>query len=142
MRGDLHAGPVEHRRPVDELGAARLAEPGAALGQVGFELEQVAPERLLEPRQRGLDPVGGPAKSCLAPARRARVGVAPRPPFEEPAEREGGDLDREQLSDETARGRVLDGMLVDHRGPFRPRRERRHTSTTTGRIIGRRRVRS
>src|SRR5262249_34740476 len=139
---DFDACTVEHRPPIDELGAARLAEPRATLGEVGLELEEIPTERPLEPGQRGLDAVGGPPKGGLPAPRRARVGIAARPPLEQAAERERRDLDREQLADEAVGRYALDRVLVDHGSPFRLRRERRHTSTTTGRIIGRRRVRS
>ena len=47
-----------------------------------------------------------------------------------------------RLRDQALRGRLLDGVLGDHGGPFRPCPGRAHTSMTTGRIIGLRRVRS
>src|SRR6266404_6589213 len=55
MRLDAHACTVQHRLPVDELGAARLAEPRPPLRRVRLELQQVAAERLLQPGERGLD---------------------------------------------------------------------------------------
>jgi hypothetical protein len=88
VRGDLDAGPVEHRPPVDELGAPRLAEPRLALGEVGFELEQVAPERSLETCQGRLDTVGCATEGSLPAARRGRISIASRPALKEPAERE------------------------------------------------------
>ena len=141
--GDLHAGAVEHRLPVDELRAARLAEPRPALGRVGLELEQVAAERPLEPGERRLDAVGGAAERRLATAGRARVGVAPRPPLEQPAERERRDLDAPAAARSAGApsrsSTACSSITAAHSG-----REASvaHTSTTTGRIIGRRRVRS
>ena len=88
MSGDLHAGAVQHRLPVDELRVPRLAEPRPSLGGSRLELEQVAAERPLEPGERRLDAVGGAPERRLAMAGRARVGVPPRPPLEQPAERE------------------------------------------------------
>ena len=143
MRRHAHAGPAQHRRPVDELAAAGLAEPRAALRLLDVELEQVAPERALQPRERGLDPVGRTPQRRLPPTRGRRLGLAARPPLEQPAERERRHLDREQLLNELLRGPLLGGVLDDHVRPLRPRPKRcRQTSTTTGRIIGRRRVRS
>ena len=37
---------IEHRLPLDELGCPGLAVPGAALGLVGLELQQVTTERI------------------------------------------------------------------------------------------------
>ena len=142
MGGDLHAGAVENRLPVDELGATRLAEPGAPLGRVGLQLDQIAAERLLEAGECRLDTVGRMAERCLPAAGRARLGFTPRPPLEQAAEGERRDLEGEQLRDQLARGLVLDRMLGDDRGPLGLRDGAHQTSTTTGRIIGRRRVRS
>ena len=67
---------VEHRPPLDELARARACVPGAALGLVGLELEQVAAERQLESRECGLDAVGGVAERRLAAAGRRRLRLA------------------------------------------------------------------
>ena len=67
-------------------------------------------------------------------------GVATRPTLEQAAERERGHLARGELGDQPPRGRLL-GRVV--REDARPAVEySTHTSTTTGRIIGLRRVRS
>src|SRR5262249_32374003 len=100
---DLHTGPLEHRLPVDELARPRFAEPRLALGDARLELEQVPAERILEPGQRGLHAVGSTPQRRLAAPRRRRVGIAPRPLLEQPAERERGHLDRNELIDQLAR---------------------------------------
>ena len=101
-------------------------------------------ERLLEPGEGGLDAVGRTAQRRLAPPCGRRLGVAARPALEQAAEREPRRLARADLRDETLRGRPLGRMLLEH---IRPRREIpeplcHQTSTRTGRIIGRRPVRS
>src|SRR5581483_6022224 len=93
VRRRVHAGAGEHRLPVDELGGAGIAEPRSALGELRLELEQVAPERPLEPCERSLDALGGMTKRRLAPARRGRLRVAARPALEQPAKRDRRGLD-------------------------------------------------
>ena len=113
------ARPVEHRLPVDELRRARLAEPRAAFGELALELEQVAPERALEPAERGLDAVGRVPERGLRAAGRRRLRVAARPALEQPAERERRDLDGDELRDQPPRGRPRPGVRGDR---LRPRR--------------------
>ena len=137
----MHPGAGEHRLPVDQLGRARLAVPGAPLGLLRLELEQVAAERPVEARDRGLRAVGGPAERCLAPPGRAGIGFTARPALEQPAEGERRDLAGAELRDQVADGCVVDAVLGQRLAPVRGRR-RHQTSMTTGRIIGRRLVRS
>ena len=68
VRAGVHAGARQHRPPLDELPRAGPRVPGATLGLLGLELEQVAAERRLEPGERRLDPVGGMAERRLAAA--------------------------------------------------------------------------
>ena len=135
---------AEHRLPRHQLGGAGTAVPRAALGALGLELEQVAVERLLEPGQRRLDPVGGVAESCFPAARGRRLRLAARPPLEQPAERERRRLARRQLEDQPPRRRLLRRVIGEDVGPARAAGAEwsAHTSTMTGRIIGLRRVRS
>src|SRR4249919_1798216 len=72
VRGRLDAGARQHRLPLDELTRAGTGVPGAALGLVGLELEQVSAQRHLQPGKRGLDPVGRVAERSLATAGRRR----------------------------------------------------------------------
>jgi hypothetical protein len=134
----VHAGAVQHRLPVDELGGAGAAVPGTSFERFRLELDQVALERFLEPRQRGLDPLGGTPERRRAPSRRRRLRVAASPALEQAAERERRDLAGAQLRDQPTGGRLLGGALVEQLGPA----GQPQTSISTGRIIGRRRVRS
>ena len=111
--------------------------------RVGLELDEVAAERQLETGQGCLDAIGRTAQRGLTVAGRRRIGLAARPALEQPAEREGRDFERDELGDQAPPGDAVTGMLGDQDRPVRTRlRGRRQTSTTTGRIIGRRRVRS
>src|SRR5204863_2118961 len=92
LRGNAHAGATEHRLPVEQLRDARRRVPGATLESVGLELEQVARQGLLEPREARLDAFRGPAQGRLSLAGRGRLRGAARPPLEQPAERERRDL--------------------------------------------------
>ena len=100
-RGRPRAGA---RAPSRAARPRRLAVPGAALGAVGLELEQVAPERLLEPGQRGLGAVGRAPERGLAPARR-RTDRHRRAPSARAAgrTRAPADLARRELRDHALR---------------------------------------
>ena len=84
---------------------------------MGLELEQVAVERMLETRERGLDTVGGMSKRSLAPARRGRERVAARPALEQAAEGERRGLARSELADQPPRGDPLRRVILQHVGP-------------------------
>ena len=79
------------------------------------------------------------AERGLALARSGRSSVTPGPPLEQAAERERRRLAGTELCDEARAGRVLGSMIRKHVGPA-SFAECAHTSTTTGRIIGRRPV--
>src|SRR2546430_7227535 len=57
-RAGRDPGALQDGRPLDQLARARAAVPGAAFGPAGLELEQIAVERMFQPCQRGLGPVG------------------------------------------------------------------------------------
>src|SRR5215208_1584710 len=134
---DAHAGPCEHRAPVEELRRARLSIPGAALGMFRLELEQVARERTLEPGQGRLGPLGRPPERRLTAPDRRRLGLSPPPPLEQPAERERRNLAGRELGDQPCRGVLVGGVLRQNVRPAGVRTNSAHTSTMTGRIIGR-----
>ena len=142
MRGDPHTGALEHRPPVDELGVARLAEPRPPLRLVGLQLEEVAAERAFEPCERSLGAVGCPPESRLTPARRRGLRLAARPTLEQAAEGERARFAGAELPDQPPRGLLLGSVVLEHVCPAWLVRAQFHTSTTTGRIIGRRPVRS
>jgi hypothetical protein len=95
----VNAGPLQDRLPVQELRVRRLGVPRSALRTIRLELDEVAGERLLEPRQRGLDALRGALERRLAPPGRARLGLAARPALEQAAERERGRLAGAELAD-------------------------------------------
>ena len=78
---DASAG--EDRPPLDELAGAGPGVPGAALGLVGLELEQVAAERDLEPCERRLDAVCGVPERRLATSGGRRLRLPPAPALEQ-----------------------------------------------------------
>src|ERR671914_930456 len=82
-RAGVYAGAVQHGLPLDELGVAGGAVPRASLGDVGLELEQVAPERIVKASEGRLDAIGGSPQGSLGPAPRRRLcvtaGPAPEP---------------------------------------------------------------
>src|SRR5262249_23720879 len=135
-------GTLEHVIPVAELAGARLAVPGASLRHLRLQLEEIPAERPLQPGKRGLRPVGRAPERCLPLAGRARIRVAARPALEQPAERERGHLAGAELGDQPARGLLASRALGKDVGPVAGGRDGAHTSTTIGRIIGRRPVRS
>ena len=112
-----HAGAPEHRLPLEQLAGARAAVPGAAFRAVRLELEQVAVERMVEPGQGGLGPVGRVAQRRFARTGGRRVGVAAGPALEQPAERERRRLARTELADEPARRRPLGRVVFEDVGP-------------------------
>src|SRR5215207_6362930 len=127
------------RRPIHQLGGARLAVPRATLRLIRLELEEVATERPLEADERRLHPLGSAPKRSLPPSGGCRLGLSPRPALQEPAERERRHLARNELADQVPCCRLL-GRAVDERlGPAGRRidPESAHTSTMTGRIKGR-----
>jgi hypothetical protein len=130
----------EYRLPVDQLGRARLAVPRPSLRALRLELEQVAAERPVEAGDRGLGAVGGAPERGLAPSRRARLGVPSRPALEQAAEGECRDFAGVQLDDQVPDRGVVDAVLGERLAPVGP--PDAQTSITTGRIIGRRLVRS
>src|SRR5882724_10835455 len=116
-RAGVHAGAVEDRLPLQQLGGAGGAVPGAALGVVGLELEQVAPERALQPGERSLDAIGRAAQRRLALARGRRLRFATRPALEQPAEREGARLAGAELPDQPPPGLLHGRVVLEHVGP-------------------------
>src|SRR5262245_60844767 len=137
VRARVHTGAVEDRAPFDELPRSRPEVPRPPLRPLRLQLDEVARERLLEARQRRLDAVCGAPEGRLALARGRRLRLSPPPALEQAAERERGHLAGAELGDE-ARGRLLArGVAFDHGVPAHGQ-----TSITTGRTIGRRRVRS
>ena len=112
-----------------------------ALEHLRLELDQVPLQRLLEPGERRLDPLGRAAQRRLALAGGRRLRVAARPALEQAAEGERRDLAGPQLRDQPLRGRGLGCAFLEHVGPRRLIPDAQ-TSTSTGRIIGRRPVRS
>src|SRR5918912_1889785 len=113
----VDAGAVEDRLPLEQLGSPGGAVPRTSLRMVGFQLEQVPPERRLEPGQRRLGPVGRMPERRLPPPRRRGLRLAARPPLEQPAERERRRLARAELADEPPRGRVLGREFLEHVRP-------------------------
>ena len=99
----------------------------------------------LEARKRRLDAVGRVPERRLACTRGRGHGLAAVPALEQAAERERRRLARAQLLRQAARRPIGGRVLADHLAPAGLRRCHRHqtahTSITTGRIIGRRRVR-
>jgi hypothetical protein len=116
-RADAHPGPLQHRRPVDQLTRSGTAVPGPSFGPLGLELQQVPIERPAEAGNRGLGAVGSMAQRGLARAGSRRIRVTARPALEQPAEGEGGGLARAELADETERGRPLRRVIVQHVRP-------------------------
>ena len=143
-RRGAHAGAVQHRLPLEQLGRAGLAVPRPALRAFRLELEQVAAERPSSPASAVSARSAARRSAACAAARRRRRRVAAGPALEQPAERERGDLARAQLRGSGARRVSIVGGVVQRARLPSPgsARERAHTSTTTGRIIGRRPVRS
>ena len=119
---------------------ARLAEPRAALGALGLEARAGTARAALELRQRLCDPLGRLLQRRRARRRRRRRRRRPAP-----SPRAAGRRRASASSFELA---------IEPAAVRSPRRARRclghslrwlspaHVSTTTGRIIGRRRVRS
>jgi hypothetical protein len=103
--------------PLEHLGRAGPAVPGAALRLLRLELEQVTVEWALEPGERRLDAVGRVAESCLAPAGGRGRRVAAGPALEQPAEGEGRCLARAELVDQLAPGRLVGRLLREHVRP-------------------------
>ena len=135
-RRSVDAGAGEHRLPLDELRAHRARRtttgppPGRTRARAG------SAQRPFEAREGGLRAVGRAAQGRLAPAGRRRRRFSTRPALQQPAERQRRDLARAQLRDETLRGRP--GVRSRPAGPPTPAGSKcAHTSTMTGRIIGR-----
>ena len=142
--GDRDARAVEDVLPVAELARARLAVPRPALGAIRLELEQVAAERVLEPGESGLRALGGAAERGLAAAR-ASTGRRRRAPTARAAGRTRAPQPRTPRAERSGAARSAPPRRCRRaRPPSRPALHscRSYTSTTTGRIIGRRRVRS
>src|SRR5262245_46011111 len=134
---------LQDRRPLEQLAGAGAAVPRPALRPVGLELEQVAVERTIEARQRRLRAVGRVSERRLAAAGCGRVGISAGPALEQAAEGERCGLAGAQLAHEPTCGRPLAGMVLeDVRPAGLSGAQGAHTSTTTGRIMGRRWVRS
>src|SRR5262249_2223300 len=136
-RACVDAGAVQDRLPLEQLRRARGAVPGAAFCVVGFQLEQVAAERHLQTRERGLRAVGRTSQCRLAPPRCGGLRFPPRPPLEQAAEGKRARLTGAELPDEPPRGFLLRRVVLQHvRPPWDVCRTNAHTSTTTGRIMG------
>lgn len=116
------------------------------------ELDEVALERRLEPGDSGLRAFGGPAEGRVSPAGCGRTRVAAAPALQQAAKGEPGRLTGGELCNEAPRRFRNRRVSLEHGGPFGPGRLgacasaahvlRAHSSTITGRIIGRRPVRS
>src|SRR5213592_4348645 len=107
------AGALQDGLPLEQLACTRSAVPGAAFGAVGFELEQITVEGMIEPRERGLGAIGRVSKSCITRTGRRRIGIATRPAFEQAAERERRGFARAELTDEAARGYPLRRVVLE-----------------------------
>ena len=108
----LDARAREHRTPLDELARAGPGVPGAALGLVGLELQQVPAERHFETGEGGLDAVGGMPERCLAATGGGRLRLSPAPALEQAAEGERRRLAGAQLHDQPPRGQLA-GRVAD-----------------------------
>ena len=135
-----HARAIQHRLPVEQLGDARACTttcPRALRLRARSGTASAAPRARSAPsrpaRPRGAAPTG---------ARRGSTAVRRRAPSARAAgEGERGDLAGAKLRDEPLRRRRLGRALLEHVGPGGDITDA-HTSTSTGRIIGRRPVRS
>src|SRR5207245_11450050 len=140
--------------PRNELSRAGLPVPGTALRVLGLELEQVTRERGLEPGEGRLCALGRAAERRHPAARRRGHRIAPSPALEQAAEGKCRDLAGAQLLDQLRGGGGFRCMLGEDVRPLNftdlhglviadvAAKSEGQTSTTTGRIIGLRRVRS
>ena len=84
---------------------------------VGLELEQVTPERALQPGERSLDAVGRAPQRRLALARGRGLRLATRPALEQPTERERASLAGAELPDQPPPGLLHGRVVLEHVGP-------------------------
>ena len=140
VRARSHARPVEHRLPLDELRGTRAAVPGATLGPLRLELEQVALQRLLEAGERGLDTVGRVPEA--PPGARPASPAPRRRPRQRSSSRQNASADASQARSWRISRRAVSSVAACSREDVGPAVHQIHTSMITGRIIGRRRVRS
>src|SRR6186997_2221456 len=100
------SGPAQDRLPLHDLPGPWLAVPGAALGLVGLELDEEAPQRPLQPGERGLRSLGRPPERGFPLGCGARLRLSLRPALEQAAKCKRRDLARGQRTDEPVGGRV------------------------------------
>jgi hypothetical protein len=100
--------------PFEQLPCAGSAIPGAAFGTVGFELEEITVERMVEPRQRGLRAIGRMPQRRVTRARRRGIGISARPALQQAAEGERRSFAGAELAHEPARCRPLRGVTFQH----------------------------
>ena len=124
--------------------AAWASAAGSALAAWGLGTEAPTRAEMVENTQQHRDALRKPwhtPKSRLPLSRGRGLRISFRPLLEEAAERERGDLGCAQLRDEPPRRLPLGCTVGDHVRPGWNGPDA-HTSTSTGRIIGRRLVRS
>jgi hypothetical protein len=78
----VDTGASQDGLPFEQLACARPAVPRAALGPVGREREQITVERVVEPGQGGLGPIGGVSQRRFARTGRRWMSVAASPALE------------------------------------------------------------
>src|SRR5215212_2056130 len=141
-RALMHSGAIQDRLPFEQLRGAGSAVPGASFSVVGLQLEQITAERAFESAERRLDAVCRTSQRRLASPGRGRFWLTAGPALEETAKRKRAGLAGAKLPDEPPGGLLLGRVVLEHVGPAGLVCADSHTSTTTGRIIGRRPVRS
>src|SRR6185503_2434660 len=134
QRRGVHPRPLEDAGPLEQLRRAGGAVPGAALGALGLELQQITAERALQAGQGRLRAVGRAVERGLPASGCRGRRVAAGPALEQPAEGERSDLARAELPDQALRGVDVRRASDEDVRPGAVGLEPAHTSTTTGKI--------